>query len=250
MEPGGALGVRADPPLLVRPRRRGLPHRRRARDLQGPRAARRPGDPGPRHAAAVLDVQAGDARDPARVARARDDVRPAAAPPRRGVLARSRAVGRLLRRERRPARPRVRVHAHARGSRRRRDARRRRRDRGRAPGPCVAVLGRLEPRHRPPRDALGRRRRGSCSLRAPDPARPPRHAVSVLRRRARARGRCRAGRARSRLRDTVARSWQDADAVERRRRLARAVASARRHEPKRRGPACATGLDASTSRAI
>ena len=33
--------VRSDPPLLVRPRRRRLPHRRRARADQGPRAARR-----------------------------------------------------------------------------------------------------------------------------------------------------------------------------------------------------------------
>ena len=65
VEPGGARGVRAHPPVLVRPRRRRLPHRRRARDLQGSRAARRPRDPGPRHAAALLDVPSGDARGPA-----------------------------------------------------------------------------------------------------------------------------------------------------------------------------------------
>ena len=36
-----ARRVRSDPPLLVRPRRHRLPHRRRARARQGPRAARR-----------------------------------------------------------------------------------------------------------------------------------------------------------------------------------------------------------------
>ena len=41
VEPRRARRVRADPPLLVRPRRRRLPHRRRARADQGPRAARR-----------------------------------------------------------------------------------------------------------------------------------------------------------------------------------------------------------------
>ena len=66
VEPGGRAGVRADPAVLVRPRRRRIPHRRRARDLQGPGAARRSGDPGARHASPLLDVPPGDARGPAR----------------------------------------------------------------------------------------------------------------------------------------------------------------------------------------
>ena len=65
VESGRALGVRANPPVLVQPRRRRLPYRRRARDLQGSRVAGRPRDPGPRHAAAVLDVPSGDPQDPA-----------------------------------------------------------------------------------------------------------------------------------------------------------------------------------------
>ena len=56
-----------------------------------------PVDPRARHASPLLDVQARDARDPAELAHACRDVRPAATPPRRGVLARRRAVGRLLR---------------------------------------------------------------------------------------------------------------------------------------------------------
>ncbi len=73
VEPGGRAGVRADPAVLVRPRRRRIPHRRRARDLQGPRAARRSGDPGARHASPLLDVPTGDARGPAGMADARGD---------------------------------------------------------------------------------------------------------------------------------------------------------------------------------
>ena len=62
VEPRGPRGVRADPPVLVRPRHRRLPHRRRARDRQGPGAAGRSGDPRARDAPSLLDVPAGDAR--------------------------------------------------------------------------------------------------------------------------------------------------------------------------------------------
>ena len=58
VEPGGGGRVRRDPALLARPRRRRLPHRRLPGDRQGPRAARRPrplGEParGPRRAQAL-----------------------------------------------------------------------------------------------------------------------------------------------------------------------------------------------------
>ena len=42
VERGGARRVRPDPALLVRPRRGGLPHRRRPHDRQGPAAPRQP----------------------------------------------------------------------------------------------------------------------------------------------------------------------------------------------------------------
>ena len=125
-----------------------------------------------------------------------------------------------------------------------RDARRRRGGRGRAPGRCVAVLDGLEPRHRTSRDALGRWRRRSRPLRAADAAHAARDAVSLLRRRARARGGRGSGRASRRLRDAFARSRPHTDAVDARGRLGASLAPARGHEPERRGPARRPRLDA------
>ena len=64
----GARGVPRDPPVLVRPRRRRVPHRRGARPVQGRAAARRPpGDrlgpaPGPVRPAAGLTARTGRRR--------------------------------------------------------------------------------------------------------------------------------------------------------------------------------------------
>ena len=79
VERGRARRVRRDPALLVRPRDRGLAHRRHPRHRQGPRAARRPGGdrgrppahPGAREQAGVLDEPARGPRRPAALARDR-----------------------------------------------------------------------------------------------------------------------------------------------------------------------------------
>ena len=77
-------------------------------------------------------------------------------------------------------------------------------DRGGATRGRVALLGRVEPRHRPARHALGRRRRGANALRADDASDAARHAVPLLRRRARARGRRGSARAGPRRRRSAA----------------------------------------------
>ena len=163
------------------------------------------------------------------LARARGDVRPAATPSRRGVLARRRAVGRLLRRARRRARPRLRVHAHACGPRcRRRCARSSPRSRPRSAGrawPCWTGsnhdIGRLATRWATGDDARVRcalmlllTLRGTPCLYYGDEI-APRRPVTFRR------------SASSTSRDAFARPRSDTDAVDGRRRLARPVASAR-----------------------
>ena len=69
------------------------------------------------------------------------------------------------------------------------DAHNRRRGRGGSAGRRVAVLDGLEPRHRAPRDPLGRRRRRPCPLRPDDAPHPSRDAMPLLRGRARSHGR-------------------------------------------------------------
>ena len=72
VERGRARRVRPHPALLVRPRRRRVPHRRRAHGHQGPRAARQPAV-GDRRPTSIMEQIAGSARslqrEPARGAR-------------------------------------------------------------------------------------------------------------------------------------------------------------------------------------
>ena len=108
--------VRRDPALLVRPRRRRLPHRRLPRDRQGPRAARRPaGRPGrppeiraPRGVKQVYSMNRPEVHDVLRRWRALAD---ASDPPRdarrRDLRARPRPADPVLRRRRDELQPRV-----------------------------------------------------------------------------------------------------------------------------------------------
>ena len=120
VERRGARRVRPHPALLVRPRRRRLPHRRVPHDRQGQAAARQPAGDRRRplvraDAGSAADLQRGPARGARRaaaLARDRRLVRPAAHPRRRDVRARARDV-RVVLRARRRAEPRVQLHAPA-----------------------------------------------------------------------------------------------------------------------------------------
>ena len=120
VERGRARRVRRHPALLVRPRRRRLPHRRVPLDHQGPRAARQParhqGRPlvgaDERAAQRLQRVPARGARRAAALAQARRRLRPAPRAHRRDLRVRPERARLVLRRRRR-AQPRVQLHAAA-----------------------------------------------------------------------------------------------------------------------------------------
>src|SRR5205823_14163513 len=120
----------------------------------------------------------------------------------------------------------------------------RRRDRGGTAARRVAVLVRLEPRRRPLPDPLVPRRRGARPLRPPAPRDAARHAVALLRRRARApRGAC-PTEACPRHRRPASRPRADTDAVDARRWLDGSLAAARGYDAQRRGGARRPAVDA------
>ncbi len=104
VEPGGARGVRAHSSLLVRPRGRGLPNRRRQRARQGPGASRQPsGERERRSLVATSWLHAALQRQPARGARdlpgvacAGRRLRPSAGTRRRSLGVGLRQVGGVL----------------------------------------------------------------------------------------------------------------------------------------------------------
>ena len=173
-----------------------------------------------------------------------DSLRAGPCAPRRGVRARRPGLGALLRRGLRRAQPRLQLRARPLRLRGGAAASRRRRDRGRAARGRVALLDRLQPRRGTPRDAVVRRRRGTRPLCLAHARDAPRHAVPVLRRRARARRRPGIPGARARRRRAVARSLPYPDAVDRGRRVDRPVAATHGHGSQRRGPARGPRLDA------
>ena len=123
-----------------------------------------------------------DARcDPA-VARDRRLLRPAATAPGRDAGRGPREARRVPRRRRRVA-PRVQLRVHQRAARGRSDARHRRGDGGAAPAERMAGVDRIEPRHVPLPDALGRRRSAQDPGCARDAVRTARHAGALSRRR-------------------------------------------------------------------
>ena len=93
VERGRAPRVRGDPPVLVRPRDRRVPHRRGERPHQGPRAARQPrcdgrrsrGRPPPRTTPGPQHEPPRGARDLPRLARDRRRVRSSSGPGRRDL---------------------------------------------------------------------------------------------------------------------------------------------------------------------
>ena len=184
----GGLGVlRRDPALLVRPRHRGLPHRRRPRDRERQGAARRPARPRRRVApqARLQHEPARDARGLPPVAPDLRGVRPVAAAHGRDPRPRPGRHGLVLRKRRRaPARLQLRVRL--RPVRGRAATARRRADRGGHPRGWLACLDAVEPRRDPLPDSLGERRPGQDPLRAPRRAPAARDSRPVLRRRDRA----------------------------------------------------------------
>ena len=254
VERGRAQCVRRDPPLLARPRRRRVPHRRRARADQGPRAARQPAgaadgvaDLGAdRPVAALQPRPAGGGRDPSPLAPGRRGVRPGGAPARRDVRARARPADAVLRERRRAAA----VHelpVPAFGVRRRGARRRRPRDGAAPPGRRVSCLARVEPRRSALRDALVRRRRGRDPLRARRASVATRRLHPLSGRRDRDGGGAGAAGAGARHGGTRPVPHADGLGGRRRRRFhgagSRAVAADRRQGAQRRRAARRSGLD-------
>ena len=163
VEPRGPGGVRADPPLLVRPRHRRLPDRRCARARSRIASFATTSE----SACAITPMNRPETheiyRDWRRLA---DAYEPAAGAARRGLRPRHPGLGRVLRLGLGRAQPRVQLRARPRRPRRRADARGRRPHGGSAAAGRLALLDRVEPRRRPPHDSLVRRRRGSRPLRA------------------------------------------------------------------------------------
>ncbi len=112
--------VRRHPALLVRPRRRRLPHRRVPLDHQGPSATRQPARHQGRPLVGAADgpaqrlqrVPARGSRRAAALAQAGRELRPEPRAHRRDVRAPTRATRVVLRRGRR-VEPRVQLHAHS-----------------------------------------------------------------------------------------------------------------------------------------
>ena len=265
-----ARGVRRDPALLVRPRRRRLPHRRLPRDRQGRGAARRPaGDRGRPPGMSERELQRRLLDEPARAARrvaalARGRRRPTT---RRGCSSArptcstssqlvpfygagrtsctSRSTSCSSTRDLDAAQLRAIVEGIE----------------AMLPEARVAGLDRLQPRRRPARRPAGRGGDPRAGARgAADAAHAARHAGPLLRRRDR---RCRTSRStRETALDPVARRTGDpadnrdvlphADAVADGRAAGftdarRAVAADRRHEPQRRPTSATTRARRCTS---
>ena len=207
--------------------------------------------------AGVLDEPARGPRRAAPLARARRRGGPAARARGGDVRARARPADPVLRHRRGRAEPGLQLPLRARRARRGPAAHDRRGGGGEAARRRVAGLHRLQPRRRPAGHALGGGRPAARPRGAADADDAARHAVPLLRRRARAaRGRDRlAHRARPRRaahRGPVAqpRPLPHADAVDGRagrrvhRGRRRAVAPVRRPRVQRRGPARGPRLDA------
>ena len=169
-----ARRVRRHPALLVRPRRRRLPHRRVPLDHQGPRAARQPARDQGRPLVRAADgpaqrlqrVPARGARRAAALAQAGRELRPAPRAHRRDVRARTRGSSRSFYGDGRRAEPRVQLHARCTRSSTRaelRDAVEHAEQH--LPAARVAGVDGRQPRQPPLPDALGRGRSRSRTRR-------------------------------------------------------------------------------------
>ena len=162
---GRPRGVRRDPAVLVRPGDRRVPHRRRARPVQGRRSARRPaGGPGPhgrpvRPGPGVQRQPPGVARGVPGLAGDRRDLLPAPAAARRDLGERPGQDGRLSR-PRRRAPADVQLPGHLRRLHRRGAVRRGGRDPRRPARRGVPGVDGVQSRHQPVPDPLVRRGRG------------------------------------------------------------------------------------------